>query len=381
MKRILVTGGAGYVGSACCRELLARGPAVDVVDDLSTGHADAIPQGAALHQFDVGDREALGRLLTAKTFDVVFHFAAKAVVAESVTNPGPCFDTNIVSGVAMLETLRKSGLRKFVFSSSAAVYGSPAIIPIAEEHPAEPVNAYGRSKLIFEQILKWYVHSYGWSVVAFRYFNASGGTQEWGERHEPETHIIPLLLQVASGRREDFQIYGTDYATPDGTCLRDYVHVIDIANAHILAMHKMDQPGFHVYNIGTGTSHSVREVCQAVEKVTQKRLRLGHAPRRPGDPAILCADPGKLMSELGWGPQNSWLTGIIEGAWHWEQAQCQRTAPKAKIAADQSLLSVSSPSLVAPHGTASHNNTSFFPAAASRKTLETSGKVNFSKSS
>ena len=328
MNPILVTGGAGYVGSVCCAQLLSRGFSVEVVDDLSAGHADAVPQPAVVHRLDVGDRDALESLLAYKKFDVVFHFAAKALISQSVINPGPFFDANVASGVAMLETLRRHGIRKFVFSSSAAVYGSPNVVPIPEDHVKEPVNAYGESKLIFEQILKWYARSYGWSVVAFRYFNACGGERHWGERHDPETHIIPLLLQTASGRREYFEIYGTNYPTPDGTCLRDYVHVLDIAEAHILALQKMELPGFHAYNIGTGRSHSVREVCQAVEKVTQKRIGVRHAPRRPGDPAVLCASPRKLVREFAWEPRHSELEEIIMGAWEWEQAQCEQTLVK-----------------------------------------------------
>jgi len=307
---------------------LSRGFSVEVVDDLSAGHPDAVPQPAVVHRFDVGDREALESVLTHKKFDVVFHFAAKALISESVINPGPFFDANVACGVMMLETLRKHGIRKFVFSSSAAVYGSPNVVPIPEDHVKEPVNAYGESKLIFEQILKWYAASYGWSVVVFRYFNACGGERHWGERHDPETHIIPLLLQTASGRREYFEIYGTNYPTPDGTCLRDYVHVLDIAEAHILALQKMELPGFHAYNIGTGKSHSVREVCQAAEKVTQKRITVRHAPPRPGDPAVLCASPRKLVREFAWEPRHSELEEIIMGAWEWEQAQYEQMLVK-----------------------------------------------------
>ena len=328
MNPILITGGAGYVGSVCCAQLLSRGFSVELVDDLSAGHPDAVPQPAVVHRFDVGDREALESVLTHKKFDVVFHFAAKALISESVINPGPFFDANVACGVMMLETLRKHGIRKFVFSSSAAVYGSPNVVPIPEDHVKEPVNAYGESKLIFEQILKWYAASYGWSVVVFRYFNACGGERHWGERHDPETHIIPLLLQTASGRREYFEIYGTDYPTPDGTCLRDYVHVLDIAEAHILALQKMELPGFHAYNIGTGKSHSVREVCQAAEKVTQKRITVRHAPPRPGDPAVLCASPRKLVREFAWEPRHSELEEIIMGAWEWEQAQYEQMLVK-----------------------------------------------------
>jgi len=291
------------------------------VDDLSTGHAEALSSNVTLNQFDIGNGAELERLLSSKTFDVVFHFAAKALIAESVVNPGLFFQSNLVSAITLLETLRKHGIRKFVFSSSAAVYGSPTVVPILEDHAKEPVNAYGESKLMLERILQWYVSAYGWSVVAFRYFNACGGGASWGERHNPETHIIPLLLQVASGRREFFELYGDDYPTPDGTCLRDYVHVMDIAEAHIFALRKMDTPGFHVYNIGTGRSYSVREVWRAVEEITHMKVRVNQGPRRAGDPAILCACPQKLINEFGWNPEHSDLREIIRGAWEWEQVQ------------------------------------------------------------
>ena len=236
MARILVTGGAGYVGSVCCAQLLARGHCVEIVDDLSTGFADAVPQGAVLHQLSIADHEALSAILAKHRFDAVFHFAAKALIAESVINPGVFFDANVASGISMLETFRKHRVCNVVFSSSAAVYGTPDCTPIPEDHRKEPVNAYGESKLIFERILKWYAEAYGWNVIAFRYFNACGGGSTWGERHEPETHVIPLILQAASGRRDYFEILGNDYPTHDGTCLRDYVHVLDIAEAHLLAL-------------------------------------------------------------------------------------------------------------------------------------------------
>lgn len=322
--KILVTGGAGYVGSACCAHLLEMGHSVDVVDDLSTGHAEAVPRGARLHTFDVGSPGELGALLDSADIDVVFHFAAKALIAESVSNPGIFFQANLVSGIALLEAMRARGIRKFVFSSSAAVYGTPEVVPIAEDHPQEPVNAYGESKLAFERILRWYARSYGWSVVAFRYFNACGGEGHWGERHDPETHIIPLLLQTASGRRRRFEIFGTDYATADGTCLRDYVHVLDIADAHVLALRKLDTPGFHVYNIGAGKSHSVLEVCRVAEAIAGVQIPVRTTSRRPGDPPVLCASPAKLMKDLGWRPSRSDLPEIIRGAWEWEKAQCRR---------------------------------------------------------
>jgi UDP-glucose 4-epimerase len=324
MARILVTGGAGYVGSVCCGHLLAQGHSVEVVDDLSSGFAEAVPQKVALHQFGIEDRESLSRVLARKPFDAVFHFAAKALVPESVVNPEPYFRTNVVSGISMLEILRKHEVRNFVFSSTAAVYGIPRSVPISEEQTKEPVNAYGESKLVFERILKWYADAYGWSVIAFRYFNACGGGSTWGERHEPETHVIPLLLQAASGRREFFEVMGIDYETRDGTCLRDYVHVLDIAKAHLLALKKFDHSGFRSYNIGTGNSHSVREVWQAAERVTGNRIVVRTAPRRPGDPAELCASPQKLKDQFGWVPEHSNLEYILTGAWEWEQNQCKQ---------------------------------------------------------
>lgn len=326
MARILVTGGAGYVGSVCCAQLLARGHHVEVVDDLSTGFADAVPQKAMLHRVSIADAEGLSAILAHRRIDTVFHFAAKALIPESVTNPGIFFDANVAGGISLLETLRKYKIRNFVFSSSAAVYGTPCFTPIPEEHPKEPVNAYGESKFVFERILKWYAEAYGWSVVAFRYFNACGGGQTWGERHEPETHVIPLVLQAASGRRDYFEIFGADYPTPDGTCLRDFVHVLDIAEAHLLALKTTDKPGFRPYNIGTGKSYSVIEICRAAEKITGKQIELRTAPRRSGDPAELCASPNRLKDEFGWSPKHSELENILDGAWEWEEQQCKGAA-------------------------------------------------------
>ena len=324
MSNVLVTGGAGYVGSVCCAELLRLGHHVTVVDDLSTGFRNAVPAGVTFVQADIGDRAAMRSLVENIRFDLVFHFAAKALVPESVSNPGIFFERNVASGITMLEVLREAQIKGFVFSSSAAVYGTPIRIPIEEDDPKSPVNSYGESKLIFEQILEWYVRAYDWSVIAFRYFNACGATAELGERHDPETHIIPLLLDTASGEREFFSIYGNDYDTPDGTCLRDYVHVIDIARAHIAAMQRMNQPGMRSYNIGCGSSYSVRQVCDAVEKVVGHAIPKRVAGRRPGDPAILSASPARIMEELGWQPRHSSLEEIITSAWKFKHSQLQR---------------------------------------------------------
>jgi UDP-glucose 4-epimerase len=323
MARILVTGGAGYVASVCCFQLLAQGHSIEVVDDLSTGFANAVPRGVTLHTIGIEDRQALSQILARKRFDMVFHFAAKASVPESVVNPGPFFDTNVASGISMLETLRRHAICNLVFSSSAAVYGTPREAAIPENHEKKPLNPYGESKLMFEQILESYASAYGWSIVAFRYFNACGAGSGWGERHTPETHIIPLLLQTASGRREFFEIFGTDYDTPDGTCLRDFVHVADIAEAHLLAAQRMNVPGFRAYNIGTGKSHSVKEIHGAAEKISGRRIQICKRPRRPGDPPVLCANPQKLIDEFAWTPKHSSLENILAGAWEWEQQQCR----------------------------------------------------------
>ena len=319
MAKILVTGGAGYVGSVCCLQLLERGHQVTVVDDLSTGHASAIPQGALLHQLDIGNRGGMARVLSADRFDAVFHFAAKALIPESVSNPGTFFDSNVASGIALLETVRAAGIRKFVFSSSAAVYGNPRSTPIDEDHPKDPVNSYGETKLMLERVLHWYAIAYGWTVVAFRYFNACGATATIGEDHCPETHIIPLLLETAAGERDFFEIYGHDYPTPDGTCLRDYVHVMDIAEAHLLALGVQQQSGFFAYNIGTGTNYSVRQVCRVVEQELERTVAVKLCPRRHGDPAVLCASPQRLTRELGWRPRFSDLQTIVRTAWEWKQ--------------------------------------------------------------
>ncbi len=319
MARILVTGGAGYVGSVCCLQLLERGHQVTVVDDLSTGHAVAVPQGAVLHQLDIGDRAGMAGVLATDRFDAVFHFAAKALIPESVSNPGLFFDCNVASGIALLEAVRAAGIRKFVFSSSAAVYGNPHSTPIDEDYPKEPVNSYGETKLMLERVLHWYAMAYGWTAVAFRYFNASGATAAIGEDHRPETHIIPLLLETAAGERDFFEIYGHDYPTPDGTCLRDYVHVMDIAEAHMAALRIENRSGFSAYNIGTGTSYSVRQVCDAVQRELGKKVAVRDRGRRPGDPAILCASPQRLSRELAWRPRHSDLQTIVRTAWEWKE--------------------------------------------------------------
>jgi UDP-glucose 4-epimerase len=298
--------------------VLDRGHEVIVVDDLSAGSAAAVPRGAVFYELDYGDRVGVTRVLEQGRIDAVFHFAAKALIPESVSNPGIFFDVNVASAIALLETVRQNGVNRFVFSSSAAVYGSPQSIPIDEEQSKNPVNSYGETKLMLERILQWYARAYDLTVVAFRYFNASGATDHAGECHTPETHIIPLLLEVAAGERGHFSIYGDDYPTPDGTCIRDYVHVSDIAAAHLLALEVSEKTGFSAYNIGCGTGYSVLEVIRAVERVTGKKIHIRNSPRRAGDPAVLCASPAKLCRELDWKPRWSDLEGIIRSAWEWK---------------------------------------------------------------
>lgn len=325
MANVLVTGGAGYVGSVCSAELLRLGHAVTIVDDLSTGFRDNVPAGAAFFQFNIGDRQALQSLLRNVRFDVVFHFAAKALVADSIRDPGTYFRDNIASGITMLEVLRHAGIRHFVLSSSAAVYGIPQRSPIEEDDPKSPINSYGETKLMLERTLEWYARAYGWSVKSFRYFNAAGATAELGEKHDPETHVIPLLLQTAAGERDSFGICGDDFDTPDGTCVRDFVHILDIARAHIAALRRMDEPGMRAYNIGTGQGHSVRQVCDVVQEITGRKFRIRVEARRGGDPDVLCANPARIIQELGWKAECSSLEQIISSAWQWKLKQTKQS--------------------------------------------------------
>jgi UDP-glucose 4-epimerase len=314
MKAILVTGGAGYIGSICCAQLVDKGYTVIVVDDLSTGFEDAVPDGVIFYKADVGDRIRLRQILSRHRVDVVFHFAAKALIPESVANPGSFFDTNVAVGIALLEELRRVGVRKFVFSSTAAVYGSPATIPIPEDHPKNPITSYGESKLMFERVLAWYARSYGWGVAVLRYFNACGAVKGMGERHQPETHLIPRLLQAAYGEIPVVEIFGNDYPTPDGTCQRDYVHVLDIADAHIRTLAVLDKPGMAIFNIGTGQCHSVKQVLDAVQQVCGKPIPAAFMERRVGDPAVLCASSTRLNEVLKWTPRHSDLGNIVRSA-------------------------------------------------------------------
>lgn len=317
--RILVTGGAGYVGSVCAAELLRRRHFVIVYDDLSTGHRKAVGSGIKFMEGDVGDADKFQYCLRRFRVDAVMHFAASAVVEESMQDPQSFYQNNVVATLTLLEAMGRCGVKKLVFSSSAAVYGEPEQVPIPEDHPARPVNAYGETKLAIERALSWYHRAYGLNAVALRYFNAAGATRTLGEAHDPETHLLPRLFQAAIHREQEFRIFGSNYPTADGSCVRDYVHVLDIARAHALALRKLPQIGFDVYNIGHGRGYSVLQVVREVERVVGRRVGKVFAPRRAGDPAVLLAKPSKIRKALGWEPKFSGLPNIVRSGWSWHR--------------------------------------------------------------
>jgi len=322
---ILVVGGAGYIGSHAARALCERGESVILYDNLSTGFRSL----AAGRDLVVGDIADVGRLESVmRRVDAVMHFAAHAYVGESVENPKKYFQNNVVGGLTLLDTAVRCGVRDFVFSSTCAVYGIPAKTPITEDFPREPVNPYGASKLFFERALAAYQQAYGLRYACLRYFNAAGADEsgELGELHEPETHLIPLALMAASGNGHPLSVFGNDYPTPDGTCVRDFIHVNDLAAAHALALHKIMTTGESlVLNLGTGTGHSVREVLAAVEQITGCEVPHKIVPRRAGDPPVLVADASRAEAALGWKARRN-LTDIIVTAWNWMQKRAAITA-------------------------------------------------------
>jgi len=313
----LVTGAAGYVGSIVIEVLIERGHVVLALDNLQAGHRQAVHPQALFIQADLADTDALNRVFQEYRVDAVIHMAAEALIPESMTNPRRFFTGNIRYGMNLLDAMLAHRVERIIFSSTAAVYGEPDAVPITEDAPKKPVNSYGESKLIFERILDWYHRAYGLRYVSLRYFNAAGASEHFGEHHDPETHLIPLVLQVALGRREHVQVYGTDYDTPDGTCIRDYIHVVDLARAHVLALENLDSLGARVYNLGNGDGHSVHQVIETARQVTGHPIPALPAPRRPGDPARLVAGCQRIRAELGWQPQYPELRTIIETAWRW----------------------------------------------------------------
>lgn len=312
--KILVTGGAGYIGSICVEQLLNAGHTVTVFDNLTEGHRKAVDPRAELIIGDLQKDCDISDAMEHARPEAVMHFAANALVGESMENPSKYFRNNVSGGIHLLDAMVAVGVKKFVFSSTCATFGPPDRIPIDETLPQRPINPYGESKLIFEQILRWYDRIHGLKFVALRYFNAAGATEKYGEDHRIETHLIPNVLKVALGQKENVQIFGTDYETPDGTCIRDYIHIVDLAAAHMLAIEAKESA---FYNLGTGGGTSVREIIATCERVTGKKITVIEKERRAGDPARLIAASDKIQRELGWKPKYQAIEKIIESAWSW----------------------------------------------------------------
>ena len=313
---ILVVGGAGYIGSICAELLLNEGHEVAVFDNLTEGHRSAVDPRANFIEGDLSERNEIESALTRVTPDAVMHFAANALVGESMVNPSKYFRNNVAHGLNLLDAMVATDVRQLVFSSTCATFGPPERVPIDETLPQRPINPYGESKLAFEKILRWYDEIHQLRFVALRYFNAAGASENFGEDHRTETHLIPNVLQVALGRKPHVEIFGTDYETPDGTCIRDYIHILDLSRAHILAL---EAPKSEFYNLGTGGGSSVREVIESCRKITGREIPVLEMPRRLGDPPRLIAASEKIKRELGWQPQFQKLDTIIASAWKWHQ--------------------------------------------------------------
>jgi UDP-glucose 4-epimerase len=319
---VLVVGGAGYIGSHCVRQLQAAGHRPVVLDNLVHGHRAAVPAGVSLHEGNLGDRAFVGRVLRDERIEVVMHFAAYCYVGESVTDPLKYYLNNVSATMQLLQAMLDTGVRRFVFSSTCATFGIPATLPIHEDLPQAPINPYGQTKLDIENVLKALARSHGLSFAAFRYFNAAGAAEDGtiGEDHSPETHLIPVAIEVAAGRRPHLELYGTDYPTPDGTCLRDYVHVDDLSRAHIAVFDRLATPGVQLfYNLGTGSPTSNRDVIRAVERISGRPVTVIEKPRRPGDPPALFADSAKARRELGWTVRHADIGAIVATAWRWHE--------------------------------------------------------------
>ena len=318
--RVLVTGGAGYIGSAVAEELLSDGHEVVVYDNLVKGHRDAVPPGASFVHADLGDAATLRETLRRGRIDAVVHMAADSQVGESVADPAKYYANNVGNGLALLDAMREAGIGKLVFSSTVAVHGEPRKLPVEEDDPTDPINPYGETKLAFERALRWYDAAYGLHSVSLRYFNAAGATERSGERHDPETHLIPLVLQAAAGKLPAITVFGGDYDTRDGTCVRDYIHVVDLARAHVLALDAC--VGHRVYNLGCGGDGStVREVIDAARAVTGREIPLRVGARRPGDPARLVASSARIEHDLGWRPALADIRVIVESAWRFAESR------------------------------------------------------------
>lgn len=314
--KIFVTGGAGYIGSATAEALIHSGHSVTVYDSLVTGHREAVPAGAQFIHASLDDSHALAEALTSTKYDAVMHFAAFIEAGESMKDPGKFFRNNFSNSLQLMETAVQAGIRKFVFSSTAAVYQSSEE-PLTEDSPIGPTNVYGHTKLMTEQALEWYRSIFGLHYAVLRYFNACGALPGRGEAHQPESHLIPRVLQIALGQAESATIFGTDYPTPDGTCIRDYIHIADLVSAHILALGALETRDKMTYNVGSGNGFSVREVIETARKVTGHAIPAIEQPRRPGDSARLVASPDRIKRELGWEPKNTNMQDILSSAWEW----------------------------------------------------------------
>jgi UDP-glucose 4-epimerase len=317
--KIFLTGGAGYIGSMAVRKLLEAGHEVTVYDSLVTGYKKAVPQGAAFIQGDLANPKDIAAALAKDQFEAVMHFAAFIEAGESMKNPPIFYQNNLMNSVNLIDAATKAGVKRFVLSSTAAVYQS-SDEPLSESSPLGPVNVYGHTKLMIEEVLEFYRQIFGLHYAALRYFNAAGALPDQGEAHQPESHLIPLVLQVPLGQRENIKIYGTDYPTPDGTCIRDYIHITDLVSAHLLALNALEGKDRLVYNLGNGVGYSVREVIDTARQVTGHPIPAEETPRRPGDSPRLVASSDKIKKELGWQPQVPDLKDIIASAWDWHQS-------------------------------------------------------------
>lgn len=318
--RVLVTGGAGYIGSVAIERLLEKGHEVVATDSLERGHREAIPTEVSFRQCDLRDPVATRQVVMDSGADAIMHFAALHLVPESVSDPGAYYQTNVAGGINLLCAARDAGITRFVFSSTAAVYGAPESLPIREDDPKVPINPYGHSKHMVEQFFPAFEREHGLNWAAFRYFNVAGATETHGEDHRPETHVIPVALEVLMGKREAFTVFGTDYPTDDGTCIRDYVHVVDLADAHIRALDELAAQSLGPINLGTRDGFSVKEIVDAVEQVTGRELNVKYGERRAGDPPALIADTSKAQELLDWNPTRSTMEEMIGSAWKWMQA-------------------------------------------------------------
>lgn len=318
--RVLVTGGAGYIGSVVAEVLVAEGHGVVVYDNLAKGHRDAVPPGAEFVHADLGDATALRQTLERQRVEAVVHMAADSLVGESVTEPAKYYANNVGNGLALLDAMRAAGVARLVFSSTVAVHGEPTKLPIEEDDPTAPVNPYGETKLAFERALRWYGEAYGLHSVSLRYFNAAGATELCGERHDPETHLVPIVLDVAAGDRDEVTVFGDDYPTRDGTCIRDYIHVTDLVAAHMEALRYLEEGGTSdVFNCGYSSGYSVLEVIEAVKRAAGGPFPVNLGPRRPGDAEAIVADSAKIRARLGWAPELADLDLIVTHALAWER--------------------------------------------------------------